>query len=119
MNYEVLSALWGIIFAAVNICIAIITFRIALRQEDITVFMRLVFGSMAGRMVVTLFAVWYALRIWHIATLPFVVTLLFCYIAVMSGEIVILHRKQLAISRAMYAAKRENTQQQDAVLQQD
>ena len=119
MNYEVLSALWGIVFAASNIGIAIVTFRIALRQENITVFMRLIFGSMAGRMVVTLLAVWYALRIWHLATLPFVATLLFCYLAVMSGEIAILHRRQLVVSRRMYAAQQENTQQQGATLQQD
>lgn len=117
MSHEVGSAFWGIVFAAANICIAIVTFRIALTQNDVNVFMRFVFGSMAGRMVVTLFAVWYALRVWHLTALPFVLTLLFCYIAAMSGEIIILHRRQLAISRALYATKQSRTDSHDDAVQ--
>jgi uncharacterized membrane protein YraQ (UPF0718 family) len=119
MSHEVGSAFWGIVFAAANICIAIITFRIALTQNDMNVFMRFVFGSMAGRMVITLFAVWYALRVWHLTALPFVLTLLFCYIAAMSGEIIFLHRKQLVISRELYAAKQVPTRSQGDTVHRD
>ncbi len=119
MNHEVLSVCWGIIFAVANICIAMITFRIALNQNDVNVFMRVVFGSMAGRMVITLFAVWYGLRIWHLAAIPFVLTLLCCYIAAMGGEILFLHRRQLAISRALYAAKKTRINSYGDAVQQD
>jgi hypothetical protein len=119
MSHEVVSACWGIVFAVANICIAIITFRIALNQNDVNVFMRVVFGSMAGRMVITLFAVWYGLRVWHLTAIPFVLTLLFCYIVAMGGEIIILHRRQLAISRALYATKKARTHSHGDTVQRD
>lgn len=106
MSHDLESVCWGIAFAAGNIALAVSFFRIALRQTDTTVFLRFVFGSMAGRMVITLVAIWYALRIWHLAMIPFVLTLLTLYLAALGVEIVVLHRKQLAISRAEYAAKR-------------
>lgn len=105
MSHDVESACWGMAFAAGNITLAVSLFHIALRRTDATVFLRFVFGSMAGRMVVTLVAVWYALRIWHLALIPFILTLLTLYIAGLGVEIVVLHRKQLYISRARYAAK--------------
>ncbi|MBL7989920.1 MAG: hypothetical protein JNN25_00655 [Candidatus Kapabacteria bacterium] len=105
MSHDVESVCWGMVFAAGNIVLAVSIFHIALRQTNTTVFLRFVFGSMAGRMVMTLFAVWYALRVWHLAMIPFVLTLLTLYIAGLGVEIIVLHRKQLSISRAQYAAK--------------
>lgn len=99
---EIDSIAWGSGIALVNICIAIIAFRIALRQADVTVFLRIIFGSMAGRAVLTLAFVWYGLKILHFATIPFVAALLFCYVSGLGAEILILHRKQLEISRRYY-----------------
>lgn len=105
MSHDVESVCWGMAFAAGNIALAVSLFHIALRQTNTTVFLRFVFGSMAGRMVITLVAVWYALRIWHLAMIPFILTLLTLYIAGLGVEIVVLHRKQSAISRTQHAAK--------------
>lgn len=109
MSADALSAFWGVVMASVNVGIAIIAFRIALRQENTTVFMRIVFGSMIGRSAFTLFAIWYGLRVWHFETIPFVLTLLFFYLAAMTGELVALHRRQLALSRTFFAEQRMKT----------
>jgi uncharacterized membrane protein YraQ (UPF0718 family) len=74
---------------------------------------------MAARMVIALFAVWYGLRVWHLAAIPFVLTLLCCYIAAMGREIIILHRRQLVTSRALYAAKQARTNPHGDAVQQD
>ncbi len=99
---EMTSALWGAAISLVNMAVAAIAFRIALRQEETTTFLRIIFGSMAGRAVTTLAIVWYGLKILHFATIPFIATLLFCYLLGLGAEILILHRKQLEISRKFY-----------------
>lgn len=99
---EIDSIAWGGGIAIVNVFIAAIAFRVALRQSEVTMFLRIMFGSMAGRAVLTLAFVWYGLKILHFATIPFVATLLFCYVIGLGAEIIILHRQQLEISRRYY-----------------
>jgi hypothetical protein len=99
------GVLWGGALALVNALIAFVAFRLALRQADNAVFLRIVFGSMITRLVVSLGAVWYALRAGNFDAVAFIASLLGFYTAAMAVELVAIHRRQLADSKTHFAAK--------------
>jgi hypothetical protein len=99
------GVLWGGALAFANALIAFVAFRLALRQADNAVFLRIVFGSMIARLVVLLGAVWYALRADGFDAVAFIASLLGFYTAAMAVELVVIHRRQLAYSKTRFAAK--------------
>jgi putative effector of murein hydrolase LrgA (UPF0299 family) len=82
-----------------NILTAILAFRIALRQTQTQKFLDVIIGSMAARLAVMLGIVWYGLKILHLHSIAFPITLLGLYMVSMTLEITIIHKRELRLQR--------------------
>ena len=104
------GVVWGSALALANALAAFIAFRVALWQADNAMFLRIVFGSMITRLVLSLGAVWYALRVGGFDAVAFIVSLLGFYTVAMALELIAIHRRQLSLSRARYAQTEHRAQ---------
>ena len=100
------SVLAAVCVALVNILLAMLSFRIALRSADTKKFLSAVLGGMAVRVVGMLGTLWFGLKIWKLHQLAFPLTLLGLYLVSMAAEIITLHRRQLRSEQDKYKAKR-------------
>jgi FtsH-binding integral membrane protein len=87
------AVLYGFVLALCNAVISFGAVWLGMKQEREQHFLRIVFGSMGVRLLLTLIAVWWCLHALRLAPAPFVLTLLSCYLMLMIAEIALLVRK--------------------------
>jgi hypothetical protein len=98
-NIAAQSVIAAVCVALVNILLAMLSFRIALRSADTKKFLSVVLGGMVVRIVGMLGALWFGLKIWNLHHIAFPLTLLQLYLFSMAAEIMMLHRRQLRSER--------------------
>ncbi|MCS6808778.1 MAG: hypothetical protein RML40_08955 [Bacteroidota bacterium] len=97
---HIISAiLCGFGIAALSVIFARVSFRIALRQSSIQLFLHVLIGSMIMRTALALAATWHALTIHHCTPIPMITALLAFYLIGLGIEIAILHCKQARSSQ--------------------
>ena len=83
----------GFALGLANLAVAAFAGRVGLRQDSEEQFLKIVFGSMAARLVVSLACVWFGLKAWNLHTVAFPVMFLGTYSVLMSVEVVAVHRR--------------------------
>jgi hypothetical protein len=101
------NILQSIVIAALvalsNIIATILAFRIAFRRIETEKFLNVILGSMAARLAYMLGMVWFGLKILHLHTVIFPMTLLGAYIISMAVEITIIHKRELRLQQQRVA----------------
>ena len=111
MDNLVQSIVIAVCVALGNILAAIFAFRIAFRRTETPKFLDIIIGSMAARLAAMLGMVWYGLKILHLHSIAFPITLLGLYMVSMTLEITIIHKRELRLQRQ----RATNTSAQNAL----
>lgn len=93
------SAVAALCLAMANIIATVLSFRKALQSADIQGFLSVVITSMVARVVCMLAVLFFGIKVWHLHSLTFALTLVCLYLLSMSAEIVYIHREQLKKER--------------------
>lgn len=97
MNLSMISVAVGMLLSIIYVVSALIVIRIAMKRDDWKSFVKLVFGSMTIRLLVTLVIIWLAVSYFDIKVFEFLLTVFLTIFVMIFIEIAYLNKKASSI----------------------
>lgn len=97
MNLSMISVAVGMLLSIIYVVSALIVIKIAMKRDDWKSFVKLVFGSMTIRLLVTLVIIWIAVSYFDIKVFEFLLTVFLTIFVMIFIEIAYLNKKASSI----------------------
>lgn len=97
MNLSMISVAVGMLLSIIYVVSALIVIKIAMKRDDWKSFVKLVFGSMTIRLLVTLVIIWIAVSYFDIKVFEFLLIVFLTIFVMIFIEIAYLNKKASSI----------------------